>query len=201
MVAIKSHDEMVENILAVYKSATVEQIAMGKDWYREANDEAQILAIDSGYSVEQAAGVIAATSPLMSWAANKRLAKRIIDGRGTVMDGYLKHNLAKANSILNGTSVWEAITANKTRAFFECILHNGNTDIVCVDRHAYGIACNERERSTQRNLSFTDKQYAGIAEAYREAARTIGISAARVQAITWVVWRNRFWAEGAFDGE
>jgi hypothetical protein len=201
MVAIKGHDEMVDNILTVFHSATTAQIKSGTEWYREANDEAQILAIDSGYSVEQCAGVIAATSPLMSWAANKRLAKRIVDGKGTVMDGYLKHNLAKANAILNGDSVWEQIRANKTRAFFECILHNGNTDIVCVDRHAYAIACNERERSTQRNLSITDKQYAGISEAYREAGRLLGIPAARVQAITWIVWRNRYWAEGAFDGE
>lgn len=201
MVAIKKHEEMVENILVVYNSASADQIEAGTNWYREAYVVAHSLAFQYGYSAEQAAGVIAATSPLMSWAANKRIAESILASKGTLTDGYLKKNLEKANSILNGTSVWDAIRANKTRAFFECILYNGATDIVCVDRHAYGIACNERERSTQRNLSFTDKQYAGIAEAYRDAARRVGVSGAVMQAITWVVWRRIYWSEGAFDGE
>jgi hypothetical protein len=192
-------NEMRENILAVYRTASAEQIAQGMEWYSVANATANAFAQQSGYSLEQCAAVIAATSPNNGWGANKRLAGKVIDAKGQKRDGYFKANLDKANRVLNGEPIEEVLTSQKVGAFYAGIATNGLTDVVCVDRHAYCIAVDDRSQTN--NVSLTPKRYNLVADAYREAAELIGITAAQVQAITWVVWRNRFWAEGAFDGK
>jgi len=191
--------EMRENILAVYKSASAEQIAQGMEWYSVANSTANAFAQQSGYSLDQCAAVIAAVSPNNGWGANKRLAGKVIDAKGTKRDGYFKANLDKANRILAGEAIEEVLTSQKVGAFYAGIATNGMTDVVCVDRHAYCIAINDR--SVTNSVSLTPKRFNLVADAYREAAELIGITGAQVQAITWVVWRQRYWAEGAFDGQ
>jgi len=192
-------DEMRENILAVYRSANAEQIAQGMDWYSVANSTAVAFSQQSGYSVDQCAAVIAAVSPNNGWGANKRLAGKVIDAKGTKRDGYFKANLDKANRVLNGEDISEVLTSQKVGAFYAGIATNGMTDVVCVDRHAYCIAVNDRSQTN--DVPMTPKRYSLIAQAYREAAEIIGITGAQCQAITWVAWRQRYWAAGAFDGK
>lgn len=200
-ITIPDHDVMVQNILDVYNSANVDQFLSGQEWYGDSFRIVAALADQYGYSRSIVAGVIAAVSPLNSWGHNINLAGRIIARHAQgipVTDGYLKNGLEKANAILSGSNPEDVLKSNKIRNFYFSILTAGLTSAVCVDRHAYSIATGVRTTDVP---SMTDKRYNAIADAYREAAVILHVDAAIVQAITWVVWRQRFWAVGAFDGK
>lgn len=191
-------DEHVRNIRSVFDAATPLQIGQGATWYLDAYQTARNLALDHGVTVEQAAGVIAAVSPRSSWGSNVSLASRILDLHDdgiTATRGYLSIGLVKAARILAGERPDDVLTSDKVRAFYHCIVTGGLTDEVCVDRHAYCIAWNMRSG----DVTVTKTAYRRIANAYREVAHLVGIPAAHVQAVTWLVWRSRHGTEGARD--
>ena len=191
------------NVTRVFRLATEAQIAAGLDWYTDAHSVAQTMATAHGVSVAQAAGIIAALSPLNSWGANVNLANRLI-ASGGLTSGYLGVGLHKANAILAGTDPLVVLTSSKVRAFYLGILTQGETDAVCIDRHAYDVASGTRHND-QTRPTVSGKRYADAAEAYKRAARILSretgetLSAAQVQAITWKAWRERYWAAGAWD--
>lgn len=175
-----------ERILETLERATPEQYTAGLNWYGAGYDMAYEMVKGTGYSVQQALGVLAAVSPRMPWEQNVKLAQKILDARGELERGCLFTNLRKANRILAGSDPFEELTSQKVRAFFECFLHRGQTDIVCVDRHALAISYGYEITDTRMN----EKTYRRIAEEYRAAAREAGLPAAVLQAITWIVWRE-----------
>ena len=190
------------NITRVYRTATPDQIDTGLNWYSEAYHIAGSLALDYGTTREIAAGVLAALSPLNSWQSNVNLATRFL-AAGGLDAGYLSTGLAKARAILAGTPVLEVLTSPKVQSFYACILTRGVTESVCVDRHALDAAMNVRHTDETRP-EIRGKRYADAAEAYRRAAVIISkegqvVSAAQLQAIVWVTWRQRWWSVGAFD--
>jgi len=185
---------MVRSILRVYRSATAEQFDAGMAWYSDAHGIASDFASVHGVTVEVSAGVIAALSPMQSYGANLNMARRFLASAGTLDSGYLGDNLAKARAIYNGADIPVTLNGDKTRNFYASILSAG-VDGVTIDRHAYCIAVNRRVKS----VSLTRKQYAQVASAYDRAAFLAGVTPAQIQAVTWVVWRQRYWAKGAFD--
>lgn len=197
----------VEHVTAVFREATAEQVLTGSDWYKEAHSVAEGLSERYGVTLEVAAGVIAALSPMQSWGANKNLAERFL-AAGGLDSGYLSSGLAKARAILEGLDPEVAFgtpTSRKTRAFYHSIVTSGITDSVCIDRHAYDIATDTRNTDATRP-SLAGKRYDEVARVYIHAARVLSaefgeISPAQVQAVTWVAWRQKFWAVGAFDGK
>jgi hypothetical protein len=50
-----------------------------------------------------------------------------------------------------------------------------------------GVNLSQQELSSLAN---TDKKYKAIADAYRRAAKKLGVRPLEVQAVTWVVWRK-----------
>lgn len=192
------------NVTRVFRSATPEQIASAADWYADANRIAGVLADRYGVTINVAAGVIAALSPLNSWGANVNLAARFLATPGGLTSGYLSAGLAKARRILAGESPERVLTSNKVAAFYAGIISAGATDKVCIDRHAWSIAVNYRYPDGAIP-KLTDKRYNEAQDAYRRAARIlsreygIDLSPAMTQSVTWVVWRARFWSEGAWD--
>ena len=193
----------VRNITRVFRSASEEQHVNGRSWYLDANSIANALSSAYDVSFEQAAGIIAALSPMQSWGNNVNIATRFI-AAGGLQSGGLKANLAKAQAILDGADIVSTLRGNKVVAFFHCIVANGLSDAVCVDRHAYDVATGIRHNDATRP-SLSDKRYAECVDAYQRAARILSrewgapISPAQVQAVTWVAWRARYWSEGAFD--
>lgn len=192
------------NITRVFRTATAEQRAAGFDWYADAHDTAKEFAATYGVTLEQAAGVIAALSPLNSWGANVKLARRMIASGGTMTTGYLTVGLTKARAILAGADPAELLTSDKVAAFYHGIVTRGATDRVTIDRHAFDIAVNIRHTdATRPNIG--KRVYRDASAAYVRAARILSreigmeVSAAQVQAITWTTWRNRYWSVGAFD--
>lgn len=191
------------NVTRVFRTATVEQIAAGADWYRDAHEIATALAVKNGITVEVAAGVIAALSPLQSWGANINLAARFL-AAGGLDAGYLSLGLAKGRAILKGAPIEHTLRGDKIRNFFRSIITEG-AEGVCIDRHSYSVAVNERSFDTTMP-KLKGASYERVAECYRRAAKILSneyetvLTPAQIQAVTWVQWRRRYWAEGAFDG-
>ena len=99
------------------------------------------------------------------------------------------------------TDPLDILGGRKVRAFYSAILTSGLTDQVVIDRHAYDLA----EDTRGSHLSLTDKRSRVTAENYRNAAKRLQrsgtmITACQLQATTWLTWRARYWAEGAWDG-
>lgn len=190
------------NITAVFRSADADLIAEGIAWYADARLIADALASRYDVTLEVSAGVLAALSPLNSWGNNVNLGARMLASGGTLESGYLKANLAKARRIIAEGNI-SALGGLKVNNFYTSII-TGGQEGVTIDRHAYCLAFNDRSM-TQKVPSLTPTRYAEIAERYVRAARILSreygmpLTPAIVQAVTWVVWRRRYWGAGAFD--
>lgn len=191
------------NVTALFRKASLSEVQAGRAWYAEAHAAAVRMSGAHGVSVSVAAGVLAATSPLNSWGANVRLADAVLAAGGTKADGYLGLGLRKANAIIAGADVESTLNGTKTINFYRSILTEGREGVT-IDRHSWSVAVNFRyEGGVIPSLS--DKRYESAAECYRRAARILSaeygmeLSPAVVQAVTWVQWRNKFWAAGAWD--
>lgn len=189
------------SITAVFRQASDDNVRDGLAWYSTAADIAEAIALSTGRPFDVVVGVIAATSPRMGWGPNVRLAHRILS-TGDTSRGYLKNGLNAARRILDGADPLDVLRSRKVSNFYRAIVSRG-TDGIVIDRHAMDIAHNFRVEGERP--SPTDRQYDAIAEYYRRAALALardgwpGITAAQVQAVTWLAWRNRFWNAGAFD--
>lgn len=182
---------VAENILAVYRQATVAELAEGLDWYSDAHKLACTLSPEDP---REAAGVIAALSPMMPWDRNQALAVRAYADNRTA-SGALGGSVAKANRILNGESPEKVLGGKKVRAFYG-IIADPSSDAVCVDRHAFDIAVGQVTNNESRQALSRKGIYEAFADAYVSASKTLSeetgmdISASQVQAVTWTVWRR-----------
>lgn len=172
----------VDRIMAVYYSATEAEVLEGKAWYAEARALAGDVALAGNVTVEQAAVAIAQLSPRLRWDDNVRAIWSLIDTGDA--KGVMGRSVDKARQALVEADPWVTFgKAPKTRAFASNIL--GNEHAVTVDVWAARIA-----GFTEKELSRVGV-YEAIAHAYRLAAKRVGITPAQMQAITWVVARNR----------
>lgn len=188
----------VSNVMAVYNSATADDIRKGLSWYADAHNVARQLASESGKSVECAAGIIAALSPMNGWDNNKRKAIQLFDQNGIVSlnenggNGIgLWTNVIKAQAIYRGGSPDDILKGDKVRAFYSTILdpQNENT-LPVIDRHAFDVAVGERTDEKRRTILSRKGVYLEFASVYQESAKIAGIGSAQMQAIAWVAWRN-----------
>lgn len=177
----------VENVLAVYRNATAENVRAGLSWYLDAHNFARILDPARPWA---AAGIIAALSPMNGWDNNKNKAAQLYRQNGDGDNVGLKRNVAKAIRIYSGDNPLDVLGGDKVRAFYATILDpNGDIDPV-IDRHAFDIAVGEVTDEKRRGILSRKGVYAEFAAVYREAARIAGIGSAQMQAITWVAWRE-----------
>jgi hypothetical protein len=177
-------------ILETYRQATSEELVAGREWYADARRFAVVLAHTSDHrpavTCAQAAGVIAALSPITSWSRNKELALRaIVDHNAT---GTLGNSCRNANRILNGEPVITVLKSLKTWNFYLSIMGEW-MDAVCIDRHAWEVYKGMRYSVADRPR-ITPKMYHAAAAAYRHAAQRLAIDATTLQATTWLVWRR-----------
>lgn len=179
----------VENVLAIYRAADADSIREGLSWYLDAHNYARHLAAEYAIEVEQAAGIIAALSPMNGWENNKRKAHDLIATRNGANIG-LRKNVEKALKILAGDNPLDILKGDKVTAFYRTILDPfGDIDPV-IDRHAFDIAVGMRTDDRTRGALSNKGVYGQFAAVYREAARQAGIGSAQMQAVTWVMWRR-----------
>ncbi|MEU7830349.1 hypothetical protein [Nonomuraea sp. NPDC049129] len=173
----------VRNVVAVWDSATSEQLNQGLHWYRSANQLAYM--ISDGH-VRKGAGVIAALSANKRWSTNVALATRAFESGKP--SGHFNDALDKADRIMAGEDPESVLPMDiKTGQFFKCIANPRDSWAVCIDRHAHDIAVGMRYGDSARGLSSRNR-YAMLASVYRKAADWVGYLPQEIQAVTWVTW-------------
>ena len=190
------------NIMRVWRSATEQDVADGREWYGRAS---RLAAELDPTNVERGAAVIAVLSPLISWKVNVRNARLAYAraGDGATADEItaalpmLKRNARKAAAILAGADPDLIVSGPKVRAFWHTIAHPDDARGVVVDRHAFDIAMGRVFTDATRTPLLAKRgAYAATADAYVRAAKIVtretGIptTPAAVQATTWLVWRR-----------
>lgn len=202
----KAYGGDVNNVLEVFAMATPSEKEEGMRWYEGAANEARRISYLTHCKVSwiAVAGVIAALSPNVRWEQNLKAAEKLVvafynggidEARATKVVAY-NSSKERALRILSGDfTTWDSIlTGPKIREFFYCItdyckLPNGNWE-VCIDGHAYNVWAKKRVPMTSvPNLRGRIRDE--IKAAYIKAAATLGLAPKQVQAICWVVWRNR----------
>lgn len=185
-----------KRILKYYRQATDAQRQEGLAWYCKARDLATGLATAYGFTVEQTAGVIAVLSPQTTWEANVEAAQvacRIFTETGA-LDHLPKYpgypaNVAKADRILRG--IPGQVSGPKVSAFYAAIL--GDLSHVVLDIWATRAA---RSKADNMAKVFRQDEMPGVRErrtidkAYRNAAASVGVEPAELQAIVWTVLRD-----------
>lgn len=190
----------VDNIKAVYQLATPTERQDGIGWYPAAAQIALNLADRHEISEAQAIGVIAALSPRNRWERNVHDAEALISayvaagGPQAMLTKVctFTSNKAKAIRILglsraaNLNSVLDILRGPKLREFMSCIA--GLPD-VCIDGHAFCI-WNGGRTGLKDVPAIGVKLRREIKADYLTAANELDITAAALQAITWVTWRR-----------
>jgi hypothetical protein len=190
----------VNNIKAIYLLATTQEKIDGANWYKSAHKIALNLADNYGLTLQTAAGVIAALSPRNKWTRNVIDAENLIEtfvrdpeSAVNIKVCTFNKNKEKALKILRNNQDFftdntrEILSGPKLNEFFNCIL--GVQDDVCIDGHAYCIF-NGSRTSLKDVPSIGVKLRKEIKSDFRKAAAKFNISAAEMQAITWVAWRR-----------
>ena len=183
------------NIRKAWRRSTAADLAQGLAWYDDALTRVRKAApqLDD----EGAAGVVAALSPMTGWSTNLLTAEKLaaLHGAGEEMptEGYgFKRNTAKAWAILEGAHPLDTIKGPKVTAFYHNIL--GCDFRVTVDRWAIRIGYFDPDAKT----TVGQREYDTIAQAFRDVAAELGITARQLQAATWVYFR-RVHARAIFD--
>lgn len=184
----------VENVLSVYRRASISEYREGIEWYLTAHKVA--LSLDP-QNVFRAAGVIAALSPLNEWENNKNKAFQLYRQRGIVCVGPngangigLGANVRKAQAIYFGADPLDILTSDKVRNFYLNIAYPEDSIGVTIDRHAFDIAIGRVTGDDARKALSRKGVYREFADTYRIAASVLHLPAPALQAITWVRWRN-----------
>lgn len=174
----------VDNIIDVYRRATVEQFLEGKNWYPSALKLSRELDPEN---VNRAAGIIAAFSPQCPWWRNVELVKRIYaTGEAT---GHTGVQCAKAQAIFEGADPAIVLGGKKTTNFYHNIVSPLDSSTVTIDGHAFDIAIGMQTGEWARKSLQRKGVYERFADAYRHAAILFNIPAPTMQAVTWVRWR------------
>lgn len=190
---------MVTNIRDAFDKASNQERIEGINWYLRAHVECEAMATKYHIPTAVAVGVVAALSPGNSWERNMEHARILInDFKAGLRDkdlplvgSYGRGNVIKSERILLGEDPRDVLGGLKVRAFYECMLNPWNPadSVVCIDRHTKSVVMGYRV--ADKDSTVTPKQYGLIAAAYRAVANQLQVAPHVVQAVTWVVWRNR----------
>jgi hypothetical protein len=180
--SIKQQSNRIEKI---YLQATNLERVNGLNWYNDANVWSKKIACLYGLNSVQISQLISLLSPQKKWSQNKKDVIDLIEGK---IDSIFscKRTLKECNEVINGNFT---IPKNrlKTYSFAKCIEFNGLIDLVVIDRHAIKIAFGQM---SSNEIGITIKRYKDAASAYKLTAKKYGMSAAQMQAITWVTYKR-----------
>ncbi len=170
-----------------YAEAPEDRRERGRAWYDAARREARKLSRETGYTLGQAAAVIAITSPDAQLSTNLDWARAILDGkRRALLDGtprrfagrYPKDQLPKVCRVLmDRHRPGRHATGPKVSAFYRAIM--GATDDLVVDRWASFAAGGAKDRAP------SPRERRTIERAYRQVASEAGENLRDFQAIVW----------------
>lgn len=183
------HD-IAEQLEAVYRHASSETIAQGRQWYVMARDIATGIAHRHNLTLEQSASVIALLSPRTSWETNITNAE--LAASGSVSFGMFTWQAYRLPMILaDETGRSDLVHGPKVESFRANIL--GDWTRVTVDIWAIRAATGDLTLGDDayKAMTGTRTRYEILADGYRLAAERAGLSPAELQAVTWLVVRDQ----------
>lgn len=163
---------MVRRLRKYTEEVTPAEVEAATRWYADAQGVALEMAHVQGVSLEQAASILSAYSPRVSWTRNVMLG--IAHAHGDYLPCL--GNSAKA-AFRAQEEGFAALKGPKTNAFARAIA--GDTDAVVVDVwicRALGLDPNK----------LTPRQYKNAAAAMRTVAKRHGLTASTMQALIWI---------------
>lgn len=158
-------------------TAGADAIAAAKEWYIKANELANELANESGYSVEQCSSVISAFSPRCPWSRNVKLAREFIRGNKV---GALPVSIRNAERALS--MGFDALNGLKTNNFARNIA--GDLDAVTIDIWMIRAAGIEKK-------SVNKTEYRQLSSEVKELAPKYNLMPAELQALIWIAIRGK----------
>lgn len=180
------------NLMAVLASATDDDIDAGADWYGLANRIATDAANTFGGTLRQGCGIMAALSPSSPWDANVEGTYHVCQ-HGTAW--YCQSDVFNVRALAiradRAADPLGTLGGRKVRSFYRNILDPQQFGPVTIDRHAFSILCGRPLRSNDKRLERRG-MYVMAAAIYRSVARELGLPTSTVQAVAWIVWRNRY---------
>ncbi len=172
---------MIDNLLTLYHEATPDQVKRGREWYPAFRAECRGMSHGYRVKLDRVVHVAAATSPACHVRTNLAWTREAVRTNGAARVGRYPNAMApRVASALEGD--FTMVRGLKVRNFVRAIL--GDTSAVVLDRWALRAVGHDRD-------SCTPAQYARFAQAYSEAAHSVGETPRDFQAIVWIVLRER----------
>ena len=196
------------NIIKMYEQASKQEIAETSKWYSDAQKFTETLSLEFNNQISsiKIAGVVAALSPRNEWNRNKfdaeQICKEFLSNKYYQLNLFGYHfllnskvctfhaNKSKAIKILlsDDSEIETILKGNKLISFYRGII--GDTEAVCIDGHAFNIACN-RVSSLAEVPAISDKNYRTLQNVFRDAKNFINkryglnLKTGELQAVTW----------------
>lgn len=191
--------QVTRRLIRLFNDATDEELDYGLRWYQDAHAWAAQTAAEHGRTTDEVAGVIAALSPRCPWPSNLRRTVEMLETGDTY---GLTNGRDKARRILGGAAPLDELSGPKTRAFYSNLADPLASAEVTIDVHALNAAAGQvlSDAAAKRILG-VNGGYRHVADAYRSAARVLGVAPHVTQAVVWDVWRNRFALALHVDGD
>lgn len=191
MLAVDPYPNAHEALADTLAHATADDWAAGLQWYQLAHAHACELGETYGRDPIAVAGMIAATSPQLSWDQNLIAVDALLAGERNVCLGLGE---ARALRIAAGEDPRTVLGGRKVRSFFLNVAYPEYAGPVTVDRHAIAILCGMTTPETNRRHGrYLERPgaYVHAAAHYRAAARTYNVRPHELQAVAWVTHRMR----------
>lgn len=193
---LPTHEQMVENILAVWGEATEFDRESGTDWYANTRAYCTEFAKMLGYNPVHAIGAYAVISPSLNKEQNDSQFIKGLVAHKVGMDltkvrigVYGRKNREKFARCLDGDV--SAVGGDKVTRFFKNIC--GDSVEVTVDRWAVRVALRNPTLVDMDAQPGNKAVYMAIRNAYVSAAEAVGVEPHVMQAVTWECYRNKYY--------
>lgn len=168
---------------ALVRTATPAQWEEAAQWYPTVQDIANTVALEYGVSLEVAASVFSAFSPMKHYTRNLFLFTEYFAGNPTPSIGNDREVADRA--MIHGFGAFGK-DAKKTYNFARNIA--GDHTAVTIDSHMIEAAGYPKEMRVSSN-----KRYGMFTRVVTKIAGDYGVSPATMQALIWIVERGAAW--------
>lgn len=188
---------MRARIWAAVLCATDQEIRDGLDFYPGAHGLCRLFAATFRTSVECAAGVYAALSPMNGWDTNvantAEVLRWVYSGQRTELPKVNTSRVNRDKAVAIARAVahpLEILRGRKVRTFYDGIANPEDTNPVPVDRHLIALALGRIPGKHELSRLVSDTSlYSRIESAYSDIGQREGLGN-RIASIAWFVQRR-----------
>lgn len=176
--------------------ATPQELRDGMEWYDDAMAFAQLLSDFFSITRVMAAAIISALSPNNKWPRNKvdawALCQAYADGKGIDSFKVCTYNANKVRAW--GIRSGEIVITKESPKTYAFALNVGDRDesVVTLDKWMARAFSTTSLKPRKTPETFTLKQYDRFQTHFVNVALRLGYKPYELQAIVWVVMRNRW---------